>query len=75
MDAKAKTVTPEAFIRAWQVSDNLDEVVERTGLSKNAIWKRVYAYREKGISLKECRRARTTDWTKLAALADELVDK
>lgn len=46
-------ITAEEFVTIWQTSTNLDEVLERTGMSYEAIMTRAHKYRtERGIPLK-----------------------
>jgi len=49
-------VTAEAFVRAWTTSSNIEEVMEKTKLPKNAVYSRVNSYRHKGVKLKKMQR-------------------
>ncbi len=61
-------VTAEAFVEAWQTSDTLDEIVERTGLTHRHASSRASFYRKNGIPLKMFRRTHL-DWETLAEIA------
>ena len=46
------TLTPEEFVRAWQSSGSLAEVLRETGLRTQTACARASRYRKKGIALK-----------------------
>ena len=50
--AEGYKVSPEDFIRAWQTSNNLNEVQEKLKMSYSAIASRANNYKKKGIPLK-----------------------
>jgi len=49
-------VTAEAFCDAWSSSSTIDEVMEKTGLPRNAVYSRVNSYRKKGVKLRKMAR-------------------
>ena len=66
-------VSPEEFIEIWQTSKNVDEIVKRTKMNRQAVYQRAYIYRQEGIPLKKFRRGRKRkDVDKLKELAKEL---
>tara|TARA_R100000008_G_scaffold67928_1_gene45058 strand:+ start:4918 stop:5139 length:222 start_codon:yes stop_codon:yes gene_type:complete len=65
-------VSPKQFIEVWQRAKSLEEVAKRTGMLLSACSARASHYRLKGVNLKRFSRRPTTDWEKLAALADSL---
>ena len=67
--AKAR-VSAEEFVRAWQTSNSMVEVAEKTGMSIVAVSSRVAMYRRKGVPLKPYR-IRKIDWEALASYAAE----
>jgi hypothetical protein len=76
-EKKAKTpkamVAPEAFVKAWQTSESVEQVAEATGLKVGSIRLRAAKYRKLGIELKQFERARKAlDVEALKQLAAEL---
>lgn len=69
-----KRLDPRAFIKAWQTSETLKEVCEKTGLSMRSIRFRGFFYRRKNLKLKTLRHGNfgdaVYDWKALAAYAD-----
>ena len=65
----------EDFIRVWQVSNSIDEVVRKTGWEKKAVYRKATHLRKNKVPLKpmssEVRNR--VDWGHLARLATELV--
>lgn len=49
-------VTDVQFVEAWTTSSNIDEVMQKTGLPRNAVYSRVNSYRHKGVKLKHMKR-------------------
>ncbi len=71
-----KSLTAEDFVRLWQRAQTLDEVSERSGLSKGACSCRANNYREHGVPLKRFHAAVVRpDYHALAKLAQELAPK
>jgi hypothetical protein len=70
-------ITPEAFITAWQTSDTVEEVCEKTGMPKPIVLARASAYRRSGINMKHMRRKdrRGLDVEKLNRLIEGLEAK
>lgn len=53
-------VTRNEFIRAWESSENIQEVSDKTGLKKTSCQTRASKYRADGIPLKHFARAGRT---------------
>lgn len=51
-----KTVTPEAFLDAWQSSNSAQEVADKLGMDKPIVLARASYYRGLGINLKSMKR-------------------
>lgn len=66
-------VTTEEFVKVWQSSASVSQVVERTGLRLGVVRSRAGWLRRKGVSLKRYRHRE--DFQALAALADRLAPK
>jgi len=65
-----KPCTPEQFVKAWQESESVKEVSEKTGIPTATASGRARDYRERGIPLKMMRRGRNfLDVAKLKKLA------
>ena len=64
------------FITIWQQSDCIDDIVEKTGMKRGAIFARASVYRKRGVALKrfDVHRSRM-DWDELKALAESLAGK
>src|SRR5579872_6842167 len=45
-------VSPEDFVKAWQLSNSAAEAAEKLKMPKNAVLSRVASYRKKGVVLK-----------------------
>lgn len=71
----SKTIGPEEFIKAWQTSDSLDDVVTKSGLDKKAVRSRGIYYRKRGVPLKKLVGPYRNDWKALARYAEELVEE
>lgn len=67
-------VTPEKFVRVWQEANSLDEVVEKTGLTKHQASARATHYRSKGVPLKHFKKPKM-DWGALKKLAKEVEEE
>jgi transposase len=63
-------VSPMEFIKAWQESDNADEVAAMTGLSLSIVYQRAYQYRAKGVPLKRYKFGNRYDWEELKEFAE-----
>lgn len=72
--AERRSVSPEEFVRAWQTSDSLAQVAERTGLKLETARARGRRFRKRGIPLKRFggQGRPATDWEALKKLAEEL---
>jgi hypothetical protein len=69
-------VSWEDFIAAWQASDSIGEVMERTGMKLSACTGRGVTARKKGVPLKRFRGQRSkADWDKLTDLAESLTKR
>ncbi len=70
-------VTPEAFVRAWQQSDDVTEVLSKLGLTNTSFTRHDATQfagflRRHGVSLKKYMpRRRITDYESLRALASQ----
>lgn len=63
-------VSAERFVRAYQSSGTITEVMKKTGLSRHLASARAKAYIKKGVPLKKMpSRREETDWKGLAKLA------
>lgn len=62
-------LTPAEFIQAWQTSETLAEVAEKTGLPKNNCYSRAGYYRTKGVPLKKITAKKKNPWSDLIELA------
>lgn len=75
-EAPPVVVSREDFIRAWQSSTSTAQVVEKTGLSVSQVRSRGAGFRRMGVPLKRypnLLHSNPTDWSRLAALARELL--
>jgi hypothetical protein len=71
--SKKSSVSAEDFVRAWQQSESVAEVVEKTGSTVAAVYMRAKTYRKRGIALKTFRpRTDKLDVQALQKLAAEL---
>jgi len=69
-------LSPEDFVRAWQSSASINEVVVKTGLGKNILRSRANSYQKLGIKLKKLPNIiNPLNVTKLKALAIRLGKK
>jgi len=50
---KKTTLTPEAFVRAWERAGSVEDVCDATGLSRRNVVIRSWAYRKAGVNLKQ----------------------
>lgn len=62
-------VSPMEFVAAWQESESVREVCEKTGLSYSKVHQRAYAYRLKGVPLKRYTRGNALNWDDLKDFA------
>lgn len=62
-------VSPMEFVAAWQESESVREVCEKTGLSYSQVHQRAYAYRTKGVPLKRFKRGNALNWDDLKEFA------
>jgi len=62
------------FVTAWQSSDNVDAVIEKTSMTRGAAYQRAASYRRKGVALKKMERKGRTgqDWSALNDLAQSI---
>lgn len=51
-------LSAEEFIKAWQTSKNLKEVVEKTNASRDALRNRASLYRKRGVPLRRFKRGK-----------------
>ena len=68
-------MTPEEFVKLWQTAQSLDEVaakMKRTVIDATA---RASYFRQRGVPLKKFTGKRKSDYSKLAALAEQLNGK
>ena len=73
--SKKKKCTPREFVEAWQSSESVPEVAEKTGLTIPACRGRVSSYRKHGVPLRKMRTGagrKKTDWSALADFAREV---
>ena len=49
-------VSPEQFVKVWQSSSTIDEVMLKTNMKRNTVYGRVNSYRKKKVSLKTMKR-------------------
>jgi hypothetical protein len=68
-------ISPPEFIKIWQTASTLDEVCEKTKMSKSSAYSRAAGYRKRGIPLQKFSRAKKTDWETLADLAQLYADE
>jgi hypothetical protein len=64
------TVSPEDFVRAWQSSSSIAEVVKKLGMSKSSVASRASYYRQNGVRLKRLNTGRSLDTDALNAIVD-----
>lgn len=60
----------KSFIKAWQTSERVEEVVRKLGISKWAAYTRSGNFRRKRIRLKSMKCAPNYDWKALAKYAE-----
>jgi len=75
---RAPSVDAKTFIRAYNSSTSIDEVVEKTGLSRHTVLQRASTYRTKyNIRMRKFPQQLPprNDWEALAAFADEVLDE
>ena len=73
--SKRKKCTPQEFVKAWQSSEGVLQVAEKTGLTIIAVRGRAASYRRHGVPLHKMTRGagrKKTDWTALADLAKKI---
>lgn len=68
---KEPIVSTEEFIRIWQTSTSIDEVVEKTGMKRKSVPSRAVRLRRRGVMLKYMQKPHEQDWEYLARLAKE----
>jgi hypothetical protein len=68
-------VSPKEFIKVWQTSHSLDEVIAKIGVDKKVVRSRAIYYREKGVPLKKLVGPYKNDWEALAEYAAELLEE
>jgi hypothetical protein len=70
-------ITNEHFVRSWQSSESLEDVLTATGLTKHHALARAGRLRKHGVPLKEHKRidgrGTRVDWDALKKLAEESV--
>lgn len=71
-------VTAETFVIVWQMSETFEEVMQRTGLSQEAVASRYNYYTKNGIPLRQLVRIeppqkKRLDWATLHSLAEKYV--
>lgn len=74
----SKTVSPKAFVHAWQTSNSAKEVAEKTGMELAAVRARAHYYRtEKNVPLKRMPKGgrKPNDWSEIADYAEFLAQK
>lgn len=68
----AAELSPEEFVRIWQSSESVAEIVERTGVKADCLYSRACHYRKHGVPLKKFRRGmKRPDYVALAKIAKE----
>ncbi len=74
MTRKQHSVSAEDFVRAWQQSESVQQVMQITGMSESAVYVRSTKYRKLGIALKKYKAGSGSklDVQALRKLADEL---
>lgn len=68
------TITPEEFVRIWNSSVNIPEVVNRTGWSRQRVYGRVRHYRKHGVPMKAMPNAKAmgaVDWDRLKDVGEQ----
>lgn len=70
-----KRTSPKEFIEAWQTSQTINDVMQKTGMKKHAVLARAKNYRTKGVPLKKMQQPRTLDWKNLAEYAENLLEE
>lgn len=45
-------VSPEQFVREWQIGVNLSDIAKKLGMRKNSVSSRARFYRKNGVPLK-----------------------
>ena len=76
--AKTSTVSPEQFIKAWQIAETKAAFCEKSGLSIGAASSRATHYRKQGVKLKNFPRGNRSprlDYDVLKKLAVEHAPK
>lgn len=66
-----RTVSPDAFVLAWQRSTSLTQAAKRLGMTEHAAEVRAYRYRAQGVRLKDLRNAKRLDIDALNRLIAE----
>lgn len=67
---KNTAISPMEFIKAWQESDNVDEVAAKIGIPHRQVYQRAYQYRAKGVPLKRYKFGNRYDWDELKEFAE-----
>ena len=68
-------VSAREFVEAWQTSTTFQQVMDKTGMKRQAVNTRSYNYRAKGVPLKKLATDRTIDWKELADFTQSLNGK
>lgn len=68
-------LTAEEFVRIWQTSETLDEVMQRTGMPRNNCASRASYYRKNGVALKNFVSPHSNAWGELRVLAQSLQEQ
>jgi len=75
---RAPSVPAKDFIRIYNSSASVDEVVEKTGLARHTVMQRASEFRRKhGINMRRFPQSMPArnDWEELAAFAQEVLDE
>lgn len=67
-------ISARDFIKAWQTSDTIEDVISKTKMSRAAINSRAYIYKKRGVPLKKMENSGGYDWDKLAEYAELFVE-
>jgi response regulator of citrate/malate metabolism len=73
--ARKAEVTAENFVRAWQTSETIEEVCQKTGMTRISCRQRAYQLRKKEVPLKKVVGGiggRKVDYDALKKLAESL---
>lgn len=75
---RAQSVRARDFIRIYNSSTSVDEVVEKTGLARHTVMQRASEYRRKhGITMRRFPHSAVerNNWAELAAFADSVLEE